>query len=98
MTGNSEASNPLPSVAKLVDTGYNDDDDDYDATRRRSNCAPPSKVNGSLVYRGDSNELISNAFGGHQQVGKIISLSTLRDSREVFQNKYLKTLSLEVMI
>lgn len=70
MTGNSEASNPLPSVAKLVDTGYNDDDDDYDATRRRSNCAPPSKVNGSLVYRGDSNELISNAFGGHQQVGK----------------------------
>ena len=72
-SGGSEASNPLPSVAKFVDNGNADDsdadDDENDVfTRRRTSCAPPSKVNGSLVYRGDSNEPIADVYAGHHQV------------------------------
>ena len=68
-TGSADISNPLPSVAKLVDTGNGDEDEESD-TRRRSNCAPPNKVNGSLVYRGDTNEplLAAAGFGGSHQV------------------------------
>ena len=68
-SGSADISNPLPSVAKLVDTGSNEEEEDMDA-RRRSNCAPPNKVNGSLVYRGDTNEplLAAAGFGGSHQV------------------------------
>jgi hypothetical protein len=69
-SGSADISNPLPSVAKLVDTGNNEEEEELD-TRRRSNCAPPNKVNGSLVYRGDTNEplLAAAGFGGSHQVG-----------------------------
>jgi hypothetical protein len=66
LSGN-EVSNPLPSVAKLVDTGAGDDDDD-NAYHRKSSCSPPNRINGSLIYRGDSNEPIASGFGAPTQV------------------------------
>jgi hypothetical protein len=57
LSKSNELGNPLPSVAKLVDRSGSDDDyDEEGSSRKRANCLPPNRVDGSIIYRGDSRE------------------------------------------